>query len=366
MANHAGTSFELARSEMPQGQIYSVQFGPQAADPILVASLDKTVRFFDSSTGDHIDTHTYASEIMAATYLKSCSSYAVSGSDGIIRLCTYPSQEHEPLGSGHSQPVRCLSYHKGMQVLFSGSWDGTLKAFDVRKKVEIGHLKLSGKVFCMDISEKAKKLVVGTSDRNVYILDISNKDSGVLSTTEEVRTETMKYQLRSIACFPDGKGFALTTVEGRVSWEYFKDVLEQTNSNLKQYAFKCHREKFEEGQEGGGVFSEKIWPVNAVAMHPSNLCSFATGGSEGLVMIWDGLHRKRLFRLPANFPTSVTALAFNAQGTKLAMAASYDYVLGSEPPGRPQHGATEADVLKTVMVTVRNLKPEDYTPKTKQ
>jgi len=361
-AGGAGSSFELQRSEMPEGQIYSVQFGPQASDPVMVASFDKTVRFFDSNSGEHLDTHSYGNEILCATYLKNCNQYAIGGTDGIVRICQYPNQENDPIGAPHSQPVRCLVYHRGMQVLFSGSWDGTVKAFDVRKKAEIGQLKLAGKVFCMDISEKAKKLVVGTSDRAVHIIDISNKEGGLLNAVEETRNDIMRYQLRTIACFPDGRGFAIGSIEGRVSWEYFTSVLESPNNVLRQYAFKCHREKFE-SDVGQGAFSEKIWPVNIVVMHPSLHGSFATGGSEGLVMIWDGVNRKKLFKNQKNFPTSVTALGFNSQGTKLAMASSYDYVLGPEPPARPQHEATENDVKKTVVVMIRNLKPEEYLPK---
>ena len=43
---------------------------------------------------------------------------------------------------------------------------------------------------------------------------------------------------------------------------------------------------------------------------------------DGLVNVWDGAHKKRLYQYP-KYPTSVAALAFNAEGTKLAVAASY-------------------------------------------
>ena len=53
----------------------------------------------------------------------------------------------------------------------------------------------------------------------------------------------------------------------------------------KKYAFKCHRMK-----ENG---IENIYPVNAISFH-KDYNTFATGGSDGYVNIWDGYNKKRL------------------------------------------------------------------------
>ena len=53
----------------------------------------------------------------------------------------------------------------------------------------------------------------------------------------------------------------------------------------KKYAFKCHRMK-----ENG---IENIYPVNAISFH-KEYNTFATGGSDGYVNIWDGYNKKRL------------------------------------------------------------------------
>ena len=69
---------------------------------------------------------------------------------------------------------------------------------------------------------------------------------------------------------------------GRVAVEYLDPSPEVQK---KKYAFKCHRIK-EDGVEN-------IYPVNAIAFH-SHHNTFATGGSDGFVNIWDGFHKKRL------------------------------------------------------------------------
>ena len=117
----------------------------------------------------------------------------------------------------------------------------------------------------------------------------------------------------------------------------------------KKYAFKCHRMK-----ENG---IENIYPVNAISFH-KDYNTFATGGSDGYVNIWDGYNKKRLCQfhrlenlnfpscsltappisivgcfhlfstyhsLSHRYPTSIASLAFAGDGSVLAIASSYMY-----------------------------------------
>ena len=68
---------------------------------------------------------------------------------------------------------------------------------------------------------------------------------------------------------------------------------------------------------------ENIYPVNAISFHREHN-TFATGGSDGFVNIWDGYNKKRLCQFH-RFPTSIASLSFSADGTVLAIASSYMY-----------------------------------------
>lgn len=57
--------------------------------------------------------------------------------------------------------------------------------------------------------------------------------------------------------------------------------------------------------------------------------TFATGGGDGGVSIWDGKHKKRI-SMWTHYPTSVASLAFSADGHFLAVAASYTYEEGEK------------------------------------
>lgn len=83
---------------------------------------------------------------------------------------------------------------------------------------------------------------------------------------EQARESSLKYQTRCIRCYPNGTGYALSSIEGRVAMEYF-DNSEQVQT--KKYAFKCHR-RSEAGRD-------VVFPVNAIAFHPI-FGTFATGG----------------------------------------------------------------------------------------
>lgn len=56
---------------------------------------------------------------------------------------------------------------------------------------------------------------------------------------EQVRESSLKFQTRAIACFTDGRGYALGSVEGRVAMEYFDQGAE---AQANKYAFKVRQE----------------------------------------------------------------------------------------------------------------------------
>lgn len=54
-----------------------------------------------------------------------------------------------------------------------------------------------------------------------------------------------------------------------------------------RFAFKCHRARTPE--------EDVVYPVNALAFHPGG--TFATGGSDGFVGLWDRHRKKRIAQL---------------------------------------------------------------------
>ena len=61
-------------------------------------------------------------------------------------------------------------------------------------------------------------------------------------------------------------------------------------------------------------------PVHAVSFHPIH-GTFATGGGDGVVAIWDALAKRRI-RIYPKLPASVAAMGFSSNGKYLAIAIS--------------------------------------------
>uniref|UniRef100_H2Y739 Uncharacterized protein n=1 Tax=Ciona savignyi TaxID=51511 RepID=H2Y739_CIOSA len=110
-------------------------------------------------------------------------------------------------------------------------------------------------------------------------------------------------------CGAASGGYVLSSIEGRVAVEYLDPSAE---AQKKKYAFKCHRIK------ENGV--EHIYSVHAIAFH-HRYSTFATGGADGFVNMWDGFNKKRLCQFH-RFPAAVSSLAFSHDGSILAVASS--------------------------------------------
>ena len=104
-------------------------------------------------------------------------------------------------------------------------------------------------------------------------------------------------------------GYATASVEGRIAVEYFDP---SPASQEKKYAFKCHRQTIND--------VDHVWPVNSLAFHPS-FNTFASAGSDATVSIWDHKVKKRLRQYP-KLPGGVAAVAFNCDGSRIAVGVS--------------------------------------------
>ena len=309
---------EHALLEPPTDGVTSVRWDP-ASRLLLASSWDKTVRLYDAHRGVTMDVISVPVPVLTADFVGDASR-AVSGAlDGALRLHGLRSGGETVLGS-HSGGVSCVRHCAalGHDSVVSGSWDRTLKLWDVRaSEACVGTFEQPDKVLSLCARAPAAAagqpplLVLTTAGRQVMIIDLRKP-----TETLQHRESSLKCQTRCVAQMPSGEGYTIGSVEGRVAVEYIDPATES-----RKYAFKAHRLTV------GGV--DTSFPVNSIAFHP-RYGTFATGGCDGNVHVWDAEKKKRICQL-RRYPTSIAALTFSPDGEFLAVAASYTYEAGDVP-----------------------------------
>ena len=117
----------------------------------------------------------------------------------------------------HDAPVRSVRFVRisggPADVLATGSWDGTVRYWDVRNtSTPLARLTAKERVYSMDTG--GDLLVVGTADRHIHLIDLRIDPTIFMQTTTN---EPLSHQTTVVAVMPEGQGYAVGSIEGRVS-----------------------------------------------------------------------------------------------------------------------------------------------------
>ena len=122
--------------------------------------------------------------------------------------------------SVHDSPISSIRFFtpRGQQseMIVTGSWDKTIKYWDLRQDKPVASLTCSDRIFALDV--KHDVVVAATADGKVQIVDLNNPTS-IFKTAPSA----LKHQLRTVAVFPGAEGFAVASTEGRTGVQYLKD-----------------------------------------------------------------------------------------------------------------------------------------------
>ena len=235
-----------------------------------------------------------------------------AGADKSARAFDLTSQQTQTVAQ-HDQPIRCCAFANvnNQQILVTGSWDKTVKYWDLRQQAPVVTLNCQERVYTLDVRDKL--LVIGTADRYIDIVNLDKPDAFYKSIQSP-----LKFQTRVVSCFTDAMGFAVGSIEGRCAIQYVED--KDASSN---FSFKCHRET---PSTGPNRDISNVYSVNAISFHPVH-GTFSTAGSDGTFHFWDGNAKHRLKGYPS-VGGPITSTAFNRQGSVFAYAVSYDWSQG--------------------------------------
>jgi cell cycle arrest protein BUB3 len=316
--------------DSPSDGISSLSYLP---DSHLLASTswDGSVRIHDTKESSLKLTHSMEVPLLSLTTLTD--TVVTGGLDGKINLLRLTDKEPTLIGKHRDkQACSCLAATSDANLVGSAGWHSKMHLWDIRQQQPVATVELPGKAFAMDYDPKNNRFVVATSGRRTCFIDVRNTDAELVLDRES----TLKFQTRTVRFFPEGDGIAMGSIEARVGIEYLEEL--GLPARGKKYAFKCHR------------VGDLVYPVNCIEFHPK-YGTFATGGAEGTVVMWDGLNKKKLATLP-QFPTSIAAMAFHPDGSELAIASSYTF-----EDGEREHPRDE--------IYVRQMQESECLPKNK-
>ncbi|ORY85614.1 nuclear pore complex subunit, partial [Protomyces lactucae-debilis] len=316
----------------PSDSISSLEFSPDSSTVLLSSSWDGHLRVYDTAASSASDQplEPYVDIHLRAPILDACfidGNHAIAASlDGSVKLLNLGRGNKQPLlhlYTRHTQAVSSCCFSKQHMLLLTGSWDKTLHIRDIHALTDDSKpaLILTLPEKCFKLSCSNDVLVVAMANRAVHLYQLAELRAAMeqqMPSSQvppmQRRESSLKFMTRTVQCTPDNTGFVSTSIEGRVAVEFF-DAAEEIQA--RKYAFKCHRQK--EVIQGAELDEKEdvVYPVNAVAFHPKH-GSFATGGGDGVVAMWD-IKAKRRVKLFGSIGKSVSCLAFSADAKTLAM-----------------------------------------------
>ena len=237
------------------------------------------------------------------------------------------------MGSGHSSDVSSVAFSPDGKMAISGSWDDTVKLWDVKKKVLLhtfeGHSRM---VYSVVFSPDGRMIISGSYDDSVKLWDVQTRE--LLHTFEGHSSD-----VSSVAFSPDGQKIISGSDDKTVKlWDVQKRELLHTfeghSSNVSSVAFSPDGQKIISGSSDKSI---KLWDIqtkellhtfegnssfiSSIAFSPDGQ-KIISGSSDKSIKLWD-IQTKELLHTFEGHSSSVHAVAFSPN-SKMILSTSWD------------------------------------------
>ncbi|KAJ9050349.1 RNA export factor gle2 [Entomophthora muscae] len=296
--------FDLPVLELPGKTVTKLDFHPNK-DLLAIASFDNSVRLLDvdirNKDVNKVSEYSHAKSVLACKWGSDGTRLASGCVDGVLKVLDAGTGQTLDIGK-HDGAIKAVAWaSQDDQIVATGSWDKTLKYWDLRSATCIQSLPLPGK--CLSMDATFPLMVVATADRHIQIFDLNNPMQPYRETYS-----SLKWQTRSVCTVVDPEyGYLLGSLEGRAVLSYC-----EPKNIEKTFTFKCHR------------INDKPYAVNCVNVTPEFPHVVATAGGDGSFSFWN-IKTRRQLSTHTGLPGPITAACFNSKATVYAYATGADF-----------------------------------------
>jgi len=329
----------------PTDSISEITFSPKG-NYLAVSSWDNKIRIYgidDNGRGEGKGAFELQGPALSVTWSPDGTKVIGGGADKTARMLDLNGNINQPTQvAAHDEAIKCVKMFEanGTPMLVTGSWDKTIKYWDLRASTAVGSVTCQDRIYSMDVKDQL--LVVATAERFIDVINLKEP-----MKFYKTMTSPLKWQTRVVSCFNDATGFAVGSIEGRCAMQY----VEEKDAGMN-FSFKCHRIQ----GDGAERNVSKVFSVHDISWHPT-YGTFSTAGSDGTFHFWDKDAKHRLKGYP-DVGGPIVSTSFNYTGNIFAYGISYDWSRGFQA-----HSTTSPIKIMLHPVTGDECKPRGKTQK---
>eukprot|EP01068_Selenidium_serpulae_P016380 Selendium_serpulae@DN6290_c0_g1_i2.p2 len=237
------------------------------------------------------------------------------GCEKVLKAHNIPQNVTQTVGT-HNEPISKVFHDNNLAI--TGSWDRSIRFWDLRQQTPALTLNLTNKVWAMDVFWPLVIVVQPTTTTlETHIFDMNMPNP---AQPREKEASSLYHQPRQCRFFGNGKGWGIVATEGRAMIHYLNPP-----PNKAKFAFKSHRIEPGNNANQRGALS-KVFPINSIDFHAQKgtLC---TCGADGGIAFWDHENKQRLIALETS-NTPVLDVRYDPSGVMLAYGLGYDWSKG--------------------------------------